>query len=91
MYEKEAKPVLKEFVSYLMDYWLNNAPQKRLGGCVVHGAKNQPEVAFSKFAEHFPDLANDSCRQVCLVKVPHFNMVRDKVLSLIWDRIALIP
>lgn len=90
-YEREKEPVLCQFVSYLMDHWLTNSPQKHLGGCVLYSAAHQPGVVFSTFAKHFPDLADCSCRQVCLIQIPQFCKVRSKILELIWDRISLTP
>jgi len=88
-YEADQEATLHRFCSYLMDYWLNNSPQKRLGGCVVHSAANQPGVVFSTFVDHFPNLAGSCCRQVCLIEIPKFGEVRAKVLELIWDKIGL--
>lgn len=86
-YRREERVVLRQFASRLMDYWLTNSPQKRLGGCVVHDATRQPGVVFSTFSQQFPELADRSCRQVSLVQVPRFIEVRAKVLELLWTRL----
>ena len=88
-YERENEPILRQFTSYLMDYWVNNGPQKRLGGCVVYSIENQPGRVFTTFSKQLPDLADKSCRPVCLIAIPHFSQVRAKVLELICEMIGL--
>lgn len=90
-YERENEPILRQFASYLMDYWVNNGPQKRLGGCVVYSIENQPGRVFTTFSKQFPDLDDKSCRPVCLIAIPYFNQVRAKVLDLICEMIGLTP
>lgn len=91
-FERENESVLCQFTSYLMDYWLKkDAPQRRLGGCVVYSIENQPDRVFTTFSKQLPDLADKSCRPVCLIAIPHFSQVRAKVLDLICEMIGLTP
>lgn len=83
-YQREGRPMLSTFASHLMDYWLDDSPKKKLGGSIVHGMVNQPNIAFSTFQEHFPNLPDSSCRQVCLVQIPSFETLRKQVWDFIW-------
>jgi hypothetical protein len=87
-FSREGRTSLMKFSSHLMDFWIKDSSQKKIGGCVVFDTSQHSDEVFTTFHTKFPSLADCTCRKVVLVKVPSFEILRTKVFELLWSQIT---
>lgn len=87
-YPEDKNPVLGKFVQHLLDYWLSNAPGKRVGGAVIFGGNEIPNNVFTTFHNYFPNLTSEKSRLVMLINIPEFIEMRKELWNTIQSQMS---